>query len=264
MKLVSFDGGFGRVEGDVVVPMGDDLVAYLATGSAVDSPALPLDAVILQAPVLRPGKIVCIGLNYRDHAEENGVDVPTEPVLFAKFANSIAGPGQEIDVPAVAKKVDYEAELGVVMGRGGRDIANDDALSYVAGYMCMNDLSARDLQFASPQWTRGKAIDGFLPCGPYLTTTDEIDDPQELSIRCLVGDEVMQDSNTSQMVFSVAELVSFISQTMTLEPGDLIATGTPAGVGTFRTPSRYLKEGEEVTVEIDGLGSLTNRIGRRP
>jgi 2,4-didehydro-3-deoxy-L-rhamnonate hydrolase len=260
MKLVSFAGGFGRIEDDSVVPMGEDLVTYLATGEVSDSDARRLDSVDLLAPVLRPEKIVCIGLNYKDHAAEQGVEVPGEPVLFAKWANSIIGPGHEIQVPAAAKKVDYEAELGVVMRTQAREVSEAEALSHVAGYMCMNDVSARDLQFATPQWTRGKAVDCFLPCGPYIATADEIDDPQNLSIRCLIGDEVMQDSSTSQMVFSVAELVSFVSQTMTLEPGDLIATGTPAGVGTFRTPPRYLQSGEEVTVEIEGLGRLTNRV----
>jgi 2,4-didehydro-3-deoxy-L-rhamnonate hydrolase len=261
MKLVSFEGGFGRLEDDVVVPMGPDLHSYLEFGEVDESEPRPSASVQLLAPVLRPQKIVCIGLNYKDHSAEQGVDVPDEPILFAKFPNSIIGPGQPIEVPAAAAaNVDYEAELGVVIGRRAREIAVDDALSYVAGYMCMNDVSARALQFASTQWMRGKAVDSFLPCGPYLATEDEITDPQTLGIRCLIGDDVMQDSNTSEMVFPVSELISFISQTMTLESGDLIATGTPAGVGTFRNPPRYLKDGEEVSVEIEGLGRLTNRV----
>jgi 2-keto-4-pentenoate hydratase/2-oxohepta-3-ene-1,7-dioic acid hydratase in catechol pathway len=261
MKLVSFDGGFGRLENDSVVPMGSDLLSHLESGEVRESEPRASASVELLAPIPRPHKIVCIGLNYKDHSAEQGVDVPEEPILFAKFPNSIVGPGQPIEVPAAAAaKVDYEAELGVVIGTRAREVTVDDALSCVAGYMCMNDVSARDLQFASSQWMLGKAVDSFLPCGPYLVTVDEIPDPQTLGIRCLIGDEVMQDSNTSEMVFSVRELIAFISQTMTLEPGDLIATGTPAGVGTFRNPPRYLKAGEEVSVEIDGLGRLTNRV----
>jgi 2,4-diketo-3-deoxy-L-fuconate hydrolase len=263
MRLVSFDGGFGRIEDDSLVPMGEDLVAYLSSRESTDSDPLPLSSVDLLAPVLRPEKIVCIGLNYKDHAAETGAEIPEQPVVFAKFANSIIGPGVDIEVPAIAAKIDYEAELGVVIGKRAREVAADEALSYVAGYMCVNDVSARDLQFVTPQWMWGKAIDTFLPCGPHLTTADEIGDPQALAIRCLIGDEVMQDSNTSEMVFPVAELVSFVSQTMTLEPGDIIPTGTPAGVGFARTPSRYLREGEEVTVEIEKLGRLTNRVTRR-
>ena len=260
MKLVSFDGGFGRIEDDSVVPMGEDLVAFLSSGVSSDSDPVPRSSVDIRAPVLRPEKIICIGLNYKDHAAEGGAELPEQPVLFAKFANSIVGPGADIEVPPSATKVDWEAELGVVIGRRARDVSEEEALSCVAAYMCVNDISARDLQFASTQWMWGKAIDTFLPCGPHLTTADEVGDPQMLSIRCLVGDEVMQDSNTSEMAFPVRELVSFISRTMTLEPGDIIATGTPAGVGFARTPPRYLRDGEEVTVEIDKLGRLTNRV----
>jgi 2,4-didehydro-3-deoxy-L-rhamnonate hydrolase len=263
VKLVSFEGGFGRVQDDSIVPMGSDIVTYLATGQSNDAEPISLASARLLAPVPHPQKIVCIGLNYRDHAAEQGVELPEEPILFGKFANSIVGPGGAIEIPRATTKVDYEAELGVVIGATAWEVEAADALSYVAGYMCTNDVSARDLQFASRQWTRGKAIDTFLPCGPHLTTGDEIDDPQALAIRCRIGDELMQDSNTSDMIFPVRELVSFISRTMTLEPGDLIATGTPAGVGTFRKPSRYLKAGEEVTVEIDGLGRLANPVVER-
>jgi 2,4-diketo-3-deoxy-L-fuconate hydrolase len=263
MRLVSYEGGFGRVENDRVMPLGQSLIEYLRTGHAEEGEPMTLASVRLQAPVLGPEKVVCIGLNYEDHAAEQGAPIPDEPVLFAKFANSVIGPADEIEVPAAATKIDYEAELGVVIGTVCRAVSEADALSHVAGYMCMNDVSARDLQFSSSQWTRGKAIDTFLPTGPYLTTADEIDDPQSLSIRCLIGDEVMQDSSTSRMVFSVAELISFVSQTLTLVPGDLIATGTPAGVGFAREPSRYLRDGDGVSVEIEGLGRLTNKIVQR-
>jgi 2,4-diketo-3-deoxy-L-fuconate hydrolase len=263
MRLITYEGGFGRVEDDHVVPLGPSLIEYLRIGDMEEGEPLPLDSVRLHAPVPGPEKIVCIGLNYEDHAAEQGVPIPDEPVLFAKFANSVIGPSDEIEVPPATEKVDYEAELGVVIGTACRRVSDADALSYVAGYMCMNDVSARDLQFSSSQWTRGKAIDTFLPTGPYLTTADEIDDPQSLSIRCLIGDEVMQDSSTSKMAFSVPELISFISQTLTLVPGDLIATGTPAGVGFAREPSRYLHDGDEVTVEIERLGRLTNTVSAR-
>jgi 2-keto-4-pentenoate hydratase/2-oxohepta-3-ene-1,7-dioic acid hydratase in catechol pathway len=260
MRLVSYDGGFGRWEGDVVVPMGPSLIDYLRTGDGADEDPKAVSELRLRAPLPRPEKIVCIGLNYEDHAAEQGVAIPDEPVLFAKFPNSVIGHLEDIRVPPVAKKVDYEAELGVVIGRTCSSVSEDDALSYVAGYMCMNDVTARDLQFSSPQWMRGKAIDTFLPTGPYMTTSDEVDDPQSLAIRCLIGDEVLQDSSTAKMAFSVAQLISFISQTITLEAGDMIATGTPAGVGFAREPSRYLADGEEVSVEIERLGRLTNRV----
>lgn len=260
MRLVSYVGGFGRVEGDHLVRMGDDLVSYLEHGRAQDGDEIELAQLDVLAPVPRPRKIVCVGLNYRDHADETGQDLPQRPVLFAKFANSVVGPGAAVVVPPETEKVDYEAELGVVIGRRARKVSRESALSYVAGYTCCNDVSARDLQFESAQWTRGKAIDTFLPVGPVLLTADEIEDPQRLGIRSIVSGEVMQDSKTSEMVFSVAELVSFISRTMTLEPGDIIATGTPAGVGFVRQPPRFLQDGDEVTIEIEKIGSLTNPI----
>jgi 2,4-didehydro-3-deoxy-L-rhamnonate hydrolase len=263
VKLVSFDGGFGRVEDDAVVPMGDDLHEYLRTGRATDGAPRALADVVLRAPIGRPEKVVCVGLNYRDHAAESGAAIPEEPVLFPKFANSVVGPGDEICVPAATDEPDYEAELGVVIGRRARLVDEADALGHVAGYTCMNDVSARDLQMQSSQWMLGKAVDTFLPCGPWIVTTDEIPDPQDLDIRCSVNGEVLQDSSTSQMVFGVATLVAFISRTITLEPGDLIATGTPPGVGFARTPPRWLRDGDEVTIEIGHIGSLTNVV-RRP
>jgi 2-keto-4-pentenoate hydratase/2-oxohepta-3-ene-1,7-dioic acid hydratase in catechol pathway len=263
VRLVSFDGGFGRVEGDAVVPMGDDLAGYLRTGRAADGEPRPLASVALRAPVGRPEKVICVGLNYRDHAAESGAALPDEPVLFPKFANSVVGPGEEIVVPAATEQPDYEAELGVVIGRRTRLVDEADALDHVAGYTCMNDVSARDLQARSSQWMLGKAVDTFLPCGPWVVTPDEVPDPQDLDIRCCVNGEVLQDSSTAQMVFGVATLVAYISRTITLEPGDLIATGTPPGVGMARTPPRWLRDGDEVTVEIEGIGSLTNVV-RRP
>jgi 2,4-didehydro-3-deoxy-L-rhamnonate hydrolase len=261
MKLVSYDGGFGRVEGSDVVPMGDDIVGYIATGRADgDGTPVPLEGLLLRAPISRPGKIVCVGLNYRDHAEESGQSIPEEPVLFAKYANSVVGPDAPIEIPPTVEQPDFEAELGVVIGRRTQRVDEADALDHVAGYTCVNDVSARDLQFRSSQWLLGKAIDTFLPLGPWVVTADEVGDPQTLGIRCLVDGEVMQDSSTKQMVFGVADLVAFISRTITLEPGDLIATGTPPGVGMAKTPPRWLRDGDTVTVEIERVGALTNTV----
>jgi len=211
-------------------------------------------------PIARPGKIVCVGLNYRDHAEEQGTDLPKAPLLFAKWPNTLIGDGEAILLPEESKQVDYEAELGVVIGTGGRGISESDALSHVRGYICVNDVSARDLQFADGQWTRGKSPDTFCPVGPELVPAERIPDPQALAIKCILNGETMQDSSTANMIFSVAEIISYISRTVTLEPGDLIATGTPAGVGVFRDPKVLLKDGDEVTVEIEGLGALTNPV----
>ncbi len=260
MRLVSYAGGFGRLEGDAVVPMGDDLVGYLAGAPVAEGEPVPLAGLTLAAPVPRPGKIVCVGLNYRDHAAETGKPVPTEPVLFCKFANSVVGDAATVPIPAATAEADWEAELAVVIGRTATRVRADDALDHVAGYACANDLSARDLQRSGGQWTRGKAIDGFLPLGPWLVTADEVPDPQALGIRCTLNDEVVQDSSTSQMVFGVAELISTITETMTLEPGDLLVTGTPPGVGMARTPPRFLVPGDVLTVEIDGLGALTTTM----
>ena len=184
----------------------------------------------------RPGKIVCVGLNYRDHAAEGGQDLPKAPLLFAKWPNTLIGDGEPIVLPPESTQVDYEAELGVVIGAKAKRVSERDALDHVAGYTCVNDVSARDLQFADGQWTRGKSPDTFCPVGPRLVPREEIADPQALAIRCLVNGEALQDSSTAQMIFSVAEIIAYTSQVITLEPGDLIATGTPAGVGVFRDP----------------------------
>jgi len=206
----------------------------------------------------RPGKIVCVGLNYRDHAAEGGQDLPKAPLLFAKWPNTLIGDGDPVVLPPESTQVDYEAELGVVIGAKAKRVSENDALDHVAGYICVNDVSARDLQFADGQWTRGKSPDTFCPVGPRLVPREEIADPQALAIRCIVNGEALQDSSTAQMIFSVAEIIAYTSQIITLEPGDLIATGTPAGVGVFRDPKVLLKDGDEVSVEIEGLGTLTN------
>jgi 2-keto-4-pentenoate hydratase/2-oxohepta-3-ene-1,7-dioic acid hydratase in catechol pathway len=211
-------------------------------------------------PIARPGKIICVGLNYRDHAEESGIDAPPTPVIFAKFPTSVIGPGEPIRIPPVVKECDYEAELGVVIGTTTRNVSRENALEAVKGYICANDVSARDLQFADGQWTRGKSPDTFCPIGPRLILPSEIGDPHALSIRTTVNGEVLQDSSTSNLIFKIDELISFISQTATLEEGDLILTGTPAGVGVFRNPKRLLAPGDSVTISIEGIGELTNPV----
>jgi 2,4-didehydro-3-deoxy-L-rhamnonate hydrolase len=211
-------------------------------------------------PIDRPGKIVCVGLNYRDHAEEQGTEIPGAPLLFAKWPNALIGPGEPIVIPRLSTQVDYEAELGVLIGERVRGVSEENALESVRGYICLNDVTARDLQFSDGQWTRGKSADTFCPVGPRLVPAAEVPDPQALGIRCVLNGEVMQDSTTANMIFTVAEIIAYTSATMTLEPGDLIATGTPAGVGVFRDPPVLLKDGDEVTIEIDELGALTNPV----
>jgi 2-keto-4-pentenoate hydratase/2-oxohepta-3-ene-1,7-dioic acid hydratase in catechol pathway len=211
-------------------------------------------------PIERPGKIICVGLNYRDHAEEQGVPLPEAPLLFAKWQNTLIGPGEPIVIPPIVTKCDYEAELGVVIGARAKDVSAGNALEAVAGYVCVNDVSARDLQFADGQWTRGKSPDTFCPVGPALVPREEAPDAQNLAMRAILNGETMQDSTTANMVFGVAELIAYITRTITLEPGDLIATGTPAGVGVFRDPPVFLRPGDEITIEIEGLGTLTNPV----
>jgi len=211
-------------------------------------------------PIERPQKIVCVGLNYRDHAEEQGTELPSAPLLFAKWPNALIGPGEPIVIPPVTQKVDYEAELGVVIGKRVRGVSAENALEAVRGYICVNDVSARDLQFSDGQWVRGKSLDTFCPVGPEVVPADEVPDPQALSIRAIVNGEVLQDSSTANMIFSVAEIVAHVSAAITSEPGDLIATGTPAGVGVFREPQVLLQPGDEVTIEIEQIGALTNPV----
>ena len=210
-------------------------------------------------PIERPGKIVCVGLNYRDHAEEQGAELPEAPLLFAKWTTALIGPGGAIVIPPIVAKADYEAELGVVIGSRVKGVSKENAFEAVRGYLCANDVSARDLQFSDGQWTRGKSPDTFCPVGP-MTPRDDIPDPHALRIRAIVSGEVLQDSTTANLIFGVDDVIAYASQTTTLEPGDLILTGTPAGVGVFRDPQRLLRPGDEVTVEIEGLESLTNPV----
>jgi acylpyruvate hydrolase len=214
----------------------------------------------LAPPILDPPKIICLGLNYRDHAAEAGLTVPDAPMFFAKWANSLIGPEDAIVPPATTGQVDYEAELAVVIGTRVRNVAPAGALDHIAGVMVFNDVSARDLQMANNLWTGGKAIDTFAPCGPALVTIDEIEDIQALSLRTRVNGVTVQDGNTADMIFGVAETIAFLSQIMTLEPGDVVATGTPAGVGNSRSPELFLYPGDVVEVEIDGVGTLRNPV----
>ena len=218
------------------------------------------NTVVLKAPIPNPGKIICIGLNYREHAAEANQQIPDYPTLFAKYSNGLIGTGEAIVIPPITTQVDYEGELAVVMGRRARNVAESHALSCVAGYAPFNDVSARDYQHRTTQWTAGKIFDTFGPMGPALVTADEVPDPQNLDLRVTIGDEVLQNSNTRYMIFSIRHLIAYLSEFMTLEPGDIIATGTPSGVGSRRTPQRFLRQGDVVRVEIERLGTLENPV----
>lgn len=267
MKIAQFYQGkqirLGLVERDNLVPIdfAGDMVAFIEQGGkplGTGNP-VPLDGVILAPPVTRPSKIIALGLNYKDHADESKGTVPEVPLVFAKFPNSIIGHNQEITWRRdVTKKVDYEAELAVIIGKTIHYCPEDEALDAVFGYTCANDVSARDLQFGDGQWVRGKSLDTFCPLGPWLVTADEVPDPHALSIKCRLNGNLMQDSHTGLMIFRIPALVSFLSRHFTLVPGDVILTGTPHGVGVFRDPSVYMKDGDEVVVEIERVGRLVN------
>ena len=214
----------------------------------------------LLAPVPRPGKIICVGLNYRDHAIESKMEIPKSPVIFSKFATSVLAHEGAIVLPTEDAQVDYEAELAVVIGRRAKNVGRDRALDHVFGYTCFNDVSARRFQFADGQWQRGKSCDTFAPAGPHITTADEITDPHNLRKRLRLNGETMQDSNTEQLIFRIPEIIEFLSRFITLEPGDLIATGTPPGVGFARQPPVYLKAQDHVEVDIEGIGVLANNV----
>jgi 2-keto-4-pentenoate hydratase/2-oxohepta-3-ene-1,7-dioic acid hydratase in catechol pathway len=226
------------------------------------APRLAPDEVRFLAPVPDPKKIICLGLNYRDHAAESGAPIPKDPILFSKYATSLTGHEQPVVLPPVSEEVDYEAELVVVIGRGGKGIAEADAMKHVAGYSIGHDVSARDWQLKKDgkQWMVGKTFDTFAPVGPLLVTADEVPDPHRLGIRLRLNGATMQDGNTDQMIFNVPYTVSFLSRIFTLEPGDLIFTGTPPGVGFARKPPVFLKAGDVVEIEIDGLGLLRNPV----
>jgi 2-keto-4-pentenoate hydratase/2-oxohepta-3-ene-1,7-dioic acid hydratase in catechol pathway len=239
-----------------------DLCADTAGSAArlAQAAVLPLADIRLLAPVPRPGKLICIGLNYRDHAAESNLPVPSSPVTFSKYATSVTHPAAPVYLPSVSQQVDYEAELAFVIGRRARHVPRQHAYEYVLGYTNLNDVSARDLQFADKQWQRGKSCDSFAPMGPAIVTTGEIPDPHALRIRLRLNGTTMQDSSTAQLIFGVDALVAFLSETVTLEPGDVVATGTPSGVGFARTPPVYLKPGDIMEVEVEGLGILSNPV----
>jgi len=237
---------------------GDEL-DKAAAAAASDSAVLVKNAEF-RAPISNPQKIICIGLNYRNHAIESGMDIPGEPIVFSKFTSAIIGPEEPICVPASSKEVDYEAELVAVIGRRAKAVSKSEAMDYVAGYTVGNDVSARDWQLKKPggQWMMGKTFDSFAPIGPAIVTADEIPNPESLSIKLRLNGETLQDSSTSELIFGIAEVVSYLSQVFTLKPGDLIFTGTPPGVGFARKPPIFLKAGDVCEVEIEGLGVLRN------
>ena len=269
MRLVSYSSERGPragvLRGDQVVDVGASLRELIASDrlgdvTDADGESIPLDSVELLPPIPDPDKIIGIGLNYRAHAAEAGLEPPASPTFFAKFRNALCGDGQPVELPAASRKVDYEAEVAFVVGRRAKDVAEAVALDHIAGYTLLNDLSARDLQFATPQWMPGKVFDGAAPCGPALVTPDEAGAHDSIGIALDLNGERMQESTTADLVFSIPALVEELSKLMTLEPGDIVATGTPAGVGGAREPRVWLKPGDEVLVSSPQLGRLVTRI----
>jgi 2-keto-4-pentenoate hydratase/2-oxohepta-3-ene-1,7-dioic acid hydratase in catechol pathway len=274
VRLVAFallgggsDAHLGRLAEDgihdLTDALGSDLASVIAGGAqlaGVPGPLVDPAAVTLLAPLPRPGKIICVGLNYFDHCREQGIEPPAYPMLFSKFANAVSDPGQAVVRPTATEKLDLECELAVVIGRRAKSIGPEEAMEHVFGYTILNDVTMRDLQRDDGQWLRAKGSDGFAPMGPALVTREEIPDPQRLRLGSSVNGETWQDSSTAEMVFDVATLVAFASRTITLESGDVIATGTPAGVGHFQEPPRYLQDGDIMRCEIEGIGVLENRV----
>jgi 2-keto-4-pentenoate hydratase/2-oxohepta-3-ene-1,7-dioic acid hydratase in catechol pathway len=280
MRLVSFDTPAGPLaallrDGRVYDIWGDafagvpheerTILALLEGGllpevTAVEDDGVPVEGVELLPPIGRPGKIICIGLNYRAHAEEGGHDPPETPTFFAKWTNALAPPGGTVKLPEWSEKVDYEAEVAFVISDRAKDVSEEDAMDHVAGYTLLNDLSARDYQFKTPQWMPGKVFDGAAPLGPALVTPDEAGPHDAIEIELTLNGERMQKSSTADLIHSVPVLVAYLSQLMTLEPGDVISTGTPAGVGSGRDPKVWLKPGDEVVVSSPQLGALETRL----
>jgi len=239
-----------------------DVGHYLAMGASADVGGELLDpaTVTVRAPIARPGKIICVGLNYHDHCREQSLEPPHYPMLFSKFTNAVADPGAAVTRPIATEKLDLECELGVVIGRRVSNIGRGEALKAVFGYTVVNDVTMRDLQAEDRQWLRAKGSDGFAPMGPLVVTADELGDPQSLRLRSFVNGEPWQDSSTTEMVFDVATIVAFVSRTITLEPGDVIATGTPAGVGHYQSPPRYVRGGDVMRCEVEGIGAIENPV----
>ncbi len=273
MRLMTFryhdDIMAGVQEGDAVLPLPwRDVKALIESGleqareAAAAAHPLPLSEITPLAPILKPGKIVAVGLNYLDHCLEQGKTPPETPTIFTKFSTAVNHPEAEIRWdPKLTSQVDYEAELAVVIGKRAFRVSEEEAYEYVAGYTCLNDVTARDLQWADKQWVRGKSLDTFAPMGPVMVTSDELPDPHTLAIRCWVNGELRQESNTDQLIHTVPKLIAFCSQAFTLEPGDIITTGTPGGVGVFRDPPVFLQPGDEIIVEIETIGRLRNVVG---
>ncbi len=271
MKFVSFTNEVGAVQGGIiqgntVQPLrhsgGDDVLAHIASGlvlPALEGSPIPLGEVTLMAPIQRPPRIFGIGLNYREHAAESKMVVQSVPTVFMKLASSIAGPEADVLLPPDATNPDYEAELAVVIGKAGHRIAAEEWEQYVFGYTIVNDVSARGVQLATSQWTLGKSFPTFTPIGPYITTRDEVPDPHQLDIRLTLSGEVMQAANSRDLIFRIPALIAYLSSIVPLEPGDVISTGTPPGVGLGRTPQRWLRDGEEMVIDIESLGTLRNR-----
>jgi 2-keto-4-pentenoate hydratase/2-oxohepta-3-ene-1,7-dioic acid hydratase in catechol pathway len=256
----------GVLDGQTVRPLrsspGDPVLAHIVSGLAepvIEGRSIPLSEVTLMAPLQRPPRIFGIGLNYKEHAAESKMKVQAVPTVFMKLASSIVGPEADVLLPPEATEPDYEAELAVVIGKSGHRIAAEDWEQHVFGYTIVNDVSARGVQLATSQWTLGKSFPSFTPMGPFIATRDEVPDPHELGIRLTLSGEVMQDANTRDLLFRIPELIAYLSSIVALEPGDIISTGTPPGVGLGRTPQRWLRDGEEMIIDIERLGTLRNR-----
>jgi 2-keto-4-pentenoate hydratase/2-oxohepta-3-ene-1,7-dioic acid hydratase in catechol pathway len=280
MRIITFEAGGqthpGVISGDFALDLTTagfstvlDVIKHNAVGHSqiekliAEAPRharYRLSEVKLLAPLPQPRKLICVGLNYLDHAKETGAEVPKVPTIFNKFSTAVIGPGDNIVLPKVSKSPDYEAELAFVIGRGGRHIAAQAWADHVFGYTILNDVSARDYQRATSQWLMGKTFDTFAPLGPWIVTTDEIADPHMLDIQLEINGEVLQKSNTRELIFKIPDLIAFLSSVFTLEPGDIVSTGTPAGVGFTRNPPRFLRAGEEVAITIQGIGELRNPI----
>jgi 2-keto-4-pentenoate hydratase/2-oxohepta-3-ene-1,7-dioic acid hydratase in catechol pathway len=268
VRFVTYDAGSGPRAGvlrggDRVVEAGRSLrhlIAVSRLAEPSDAEEIPLSDVQLLPPIPNPEKIICIGLNYRSHAEEAGVEAPETPTFFAKFRNALVADGSEVALPAASGKVDYEAEVAFVIGRRAKDVSESDALDHVAGYMLLNDLSARDLQFATPQWIPGKVFDGSAPCGPALVTPDEAGPPDQIGIELKLNGEVMQSATTADLIHSIPALVAHLSTLLTLEPGDIVSTGTPAGVGSVREPRVWLGPGDQIELSSPTLGTLRTSL----
>lgn len=284
MKLVTFTHArttrIGIAIGDDVVDLTAaapdlprDMLTFLEAGNDAMAAAnaaigsehrIPVADVQLEAPIARPPKFLAVGLNYADHVAEAGLETPENPMIFNKQSTCVTGPTDPIHVPKVSHVLDYEGELGIVIGRHARHVSRDDAADYIAGYVVVNDATVRDWQFRTPTWTLGKSFDTHGPIGPWIVTTDELTDPHQSALRTYVNDELRQESNTKHLIFNCFELVEYLTKAFTLEPGDIIATGTPSGIGVLMKPPQLLKEGDVVRIEIEGIGQIENPVINEP